>query len=117
MTEQEWLTQVDSAKDKLRYLLQHYHPAQIHQKKYEKLPITANNAEQACEVVRDKIRKNWEGDPVKEFQDALDMRDCVKIYKLLGDAWFGVPESTSCWNITGFKEAVDLMDDPPESIE
>lgn len=33
------------------------------------------------------------------------------------DAWFGVPESTSCWSIPGFGQAVDLLDDPPEDQE
>jgi len=44
----------------------------------------------------------------------LDAQDISKAMKLLNDAWFGVPESTDCWQIYGFKEAVDLLDDPPE---
>ena len=33
---------------------------------------------------------------------------------LLNSAWFGVPESTQCWKLEGFKEAIDLLEDPPD---
>lgn len=33
----------------------------------------------------------------------------------MSETWFGVPESTLCWQIQGFKEACDLLDDPPET--
>lgn len=119
MTTQEWLLEVDAKKDKLRYLLERYHPANTiknyHQKRLDdKLRITASATEQACENVRKNIRENYEGNPVEQFQEALDNKDVSKIMKLLNEAWFGMPESTSCWNITGFKEAVSLMDDPPD---
>jgi hypothetical protein len=112
VTTDEWLIECNGAKDKLKSLIGTYHPVSL--KSVNGMKITAPNAEQACEVVRNQIRKNFEGNPVTEFQAALDARDVSKLMKLLNDAWFGVPETIECWNIEGFTEAVNLMDDPPE---
>jgi hypothetical protein len=103
---------------RLRELLAEYHPVnQQRARPYPVGPITAPGAEAACEVVRGDIAKNFEGDPVIEFDDALERGDEIKIAKLLNDAWFGVPETTSCWRIPGFREAVDLLEDPPDDEE
>jgi hypothetical protein len=83
------------------------------------LEITAPNAEVARQTVVKHMLMNGEcqGDPVKRLEVALAVGNIGEINSILNRAWFGVPESTSCWNIRGFKEAVDLMDDPPEQEE
>jgi hypothetical protein len=107
-----WWGQVIAAEHNLCYLLQNYHPVNLRPNQMS-LPITAPNAEIACASVGEEIRKNFEGDPVKEFKAAIQARDAHKVTNLLNDAWFGVPESTACWTITGFREAIMLLEDPP----
>jgi hypothetical protein len=118
MTAQEWLAKATEHKEKLLSLIKTYHPAShaIHAKKSHDLPITAPNAEFACRAVREKINAE-EGHlayPCDRFNSALDAGDWSTISSLLNGAWFGVPESTSCWGIEGFSEAVDLIEDMPE---
>ncbi len=80
--------------------------------------ITAPMAEVACSVVRDRIREEKvDMDPVAAFDVALTDGNVDATVELLNGAWFGVPESTSCWRLTGFKEAVGLLDDPPDDLE
>lgn len=126
MTTQEWIAQARQHRDLLVDLVGTYHPAMYPAPKPEgargrlvgqppgNLPITAPNAEAACMMIREKIREETEESPIGALKDALDAGDVDKVNSLLSSAWFGVPESTSCWQIPGFKEAVDLMDDPPE---
>lgn len=87
-------------------------------KKSHEHPITAAGAEFACAQIRKKLTQEQAGelDPVVRFDAALTAGDFAVLNKLLSDAWFGVPESTSCWQIRGFAAAVDLMDDPPEDV-
>jgi hypothetical protein len=121
MTKQEWLEKATEHKDKLVDLIDNYHPAShaIHVKKSHDLPITAPSAESASRIVREKINKEESGlaYPRDRFQSALAAGDWLTIYSLLNGAWFGVPESTACWQVRGFKEAVDLMEDLPEEEE
>lgn len=116
MNEQEWLTQVEKNKDKLLSLIENYHPSVKRIKLEPFLPITALAAEGACELIRKDIARSFEGSPVEIFKFALEQKDWKRINNLLNDTWFGVPESASCWNITGFSEAVELMEDTP-SVE
>lgn len=115
MTKNEWLSQAREHKEKLTDLIGVYHPA-VYQgsERSKNVSITARAAEAACGLIREKIRDETEESPIGAFKDALEAGDIDKISSLLSAAWFGVPESTSCWQIDGFKEAVDLMDDPPE---
>lgn len=117
MTNQEWLSQARANEKALTSLIGSYHPAMYSGKPPGDLPITARTTESACEVVREKIRNETEDSPIGSFKDALESGNIDTIYSLLSSAWFGVPESTSCWQIKGFKEAVDLLDDPPEIEE
>jgi hypothetical protein len=120
MTENEWIAYAMEHRSDLATLLRRYHPVQRDPQSRPQefvsdlLPITAPTAEAACENIREDIRRNFEGDPVTHFEEALQRRDVGTILGLLNQAWFGVPESTSCWRIPGFREAVNLMDDPPE---
>jgi hypothetical protein len=117
MTKQEWIDQAREHADDLRSLVSEYHPTCIlGRKRSHDHPITAPNAESACRAIRSKIavEQEMKPDAVGRFDQALAVGDWQTISCLLSDAWFGVPESTSCWSIRGFSAAVDLMDDPPE---
>jgi hypothetical protein len=122
MTKQEWINQAREHKAVLLSLIEVYHPAshRAHGRKPSlDLPITAPSAESACRVVREKIAKE-EGDlayPRDRFLVALVQEDWQEIDSLLNAAWFGVPESSACWRIEGFKEAVELIEEPPEDAE
>lgn len=112
---QQWIDRVLEHRDKLRALIVNYHPASRgFRQGRQGMPITAPGAEAACEVVRQQIKQEHAQDPASRFDAALASGDVYTIYGLLQSAWFGVPESTSCWSIPGFGEAVDLLDDPPE---
>jgi hypothetical protein len=110
MIKEEWIEIARKNRKKLENLVANYHPVRA---RPNPMRITAPNAERACEIVRRNIRENFEGDPITQLNEALNIGDVTKINKLLNDAWFGVPESTDCWDIEGFAEAVDLMDDLP----
>lgn len=36
------------------------------------------------------------------------------LYAVLSCAWVNVPDTPACWDIKGFGEAVELLEDPPE---
>jgi hypothetical protein len=117
MNAQDWLAKVETNKDALRNLISGYHPANLFPRSPQSkmdATITAPNAERACEIVREQIRKESFERPDIQFDIALAKQDHETISSLLSAAWFGVPESTSCWGIEGFNVAVDLLDDPVE---
>lgn len=132
MTTKEWVAKAKEHSDKLIELIAAWHPGVTHfppgqtDEEFEQavgritrqpdLPITAPNAEAACRSIRKELAAK-PSDPVEEFKLALEAGNVGKIYSLLSGAWFGVPESRNCWQITGFTEAVDLMDDMPEPEE
>lgn len=114
MTQSAWLEKVNAHKDALRTPIQNYHPASRGGTTH-RMKITAPNAEVACSDIRAKIAAE-DADkplPVDRFDAALAKGDVVEIDSLLNAAWFGVPESTECWNIPGFSVACDLLDDMP----
>lgn len=115
MTEQEWLSKVRANQEVLESLIEMWHPVNI--KSYGDITITAPGAEAACESVRQSIKAK-EADqpaPIQRFRTAIAEGKWEIINQLLNSAWFGVPESRDCWNIKGFSEAVDLMDELPDS--
>jgi hypothetical protein len=83
------------------------------------MKITAAQAEMACAAVRQSIATEQVGKPTpaSRFDDALATDDISQLNSLLDDAWFGVPESTDCWGIEGFSEAVELLDSLPDEDE
>lgn len=115
MTKDQWINNAIKNKEALRSFILSYHPSMRTPKK--PLPITAPGAEAACENIRQEIAKENIGNPVEQFDRAIEGRDFTLLYHLLNATWFGVPESTDCWRIKGFSEAVDLMDDTPEEEE
>jgi hypothetical protein len=116
MKTKEWFKIVKENKDDLYSLIRRYHPNNLkpHLDEEEVAPfITAPNAERACEVVREQIRKESFDCPEAQFNIALNKKDCETLHSLLSAAWFGVPETTACWQIRGFGVAVNLLDNPP----
>jgi len=81
--------------------------------------ITAQAAEQTCEVIRKKIKRAYkdEVDPATKFDRALEAQDYQTVYMLLNAAWFGAPESLSVWEVPGFGTACGLLEDPADDIE
>lgn len=110
---QAWFRYADTHKALLREFIRVWHPESNAVK--PKLRITAPNAEIACAHIRSMLKKEGLNSvkPEVRFDQALVKRDVVAINGLLNSAWFGVPESTSAWQIEGFKEAVHLMEDVP----
>ncbi len=117
MTKQVWMAKVEANKVELRSFICNYHPANLRARKpSDKMAtsITAPQAERACEIVREQIRRESLDFPEMMFDIALAKGDSSTISSLLSSSWFGVPESTDCWRIEGFGTAVDLLDDPVE---
>lgn len=110
MTTSTWLARVRQDQERLVQLLRAYHPASPGEK--AELPITARAAEQACAEIRQAIAETA-ADPVTRFNQALAQGDIGTIFALLHVAWIGVPESTACWSVPGFREAVALLEEVP----
>ncbi len=120
MTKLEWIEQAKLSRDALRDFVADYHPASVRYPSIldVRMPITAPSAEAACRTVREKIKSEYtDAAPAVLFGRALDDQDFHTLYRLLNSAWFGVPESTSCWQVPGFNQAVALLEDPPDDIE
>ena len=117
MTTNQWLNTAELNKEKLISFVRAWHPrsGQVQ----SDMKITAPSAELArANVVRSiQSQDQTTLDPVVELETALKNRNLNAINALLNQAWFGVPESTSCWGIEGFKEAVELMEDLPYDDE
>lgn len=116
ITEKEWIQQVKMNKDKLRILILTYHPNRNPlTARYATVntPITAQGAELACASIRRTIQNKGDLAPEVRFDLALMQDDVEGIEIILNEVWFGVPESTSCWDIPGFKEAVNLLENLP----
>ena len=117
MTKELWINQAKRDRERLRSLIEVYHPNSINRFPVKPGPITAPAAEAARLGVLGAVREASHANPVETFDEALDKGDLMTVNNLLNAAWFGVPESTSCWQIRGFREAVALMEDLPEENE
>lgn len=108
-TKEEWWSNVDTCWDELKSMIVNYHPAIT---KVEWSNITAPNAEAARqEVVRTMPVPEDDWDPLKEAEECKERRlddDGIKLSMILNQVWFGIPESTDCWNIPGFGQLCDL---------
>lgn len=119
MNTAQFLARATEHAGKLRSLLGNYHPTSEAYARWRPGNITAPGAEAACVTVRDLIAREEIGEPhpIERFDAALASGDAQEIWSLLNSAWFGVPESTECWQVPGFREAVALLEDPPEEEE
>lgn len=124
MTTPEWMAKVREHQVRLTALIADYHPAarskvrdrEMANRVVDPMPITAHTAEKACQRVREEIADRHKTDPVLDFETAVKADDVGKITTLLNQTWMGVPESTSCWKIPGFKETVDLIEEMPDDF-
>lgn len=123
MGNKEWLARVEAAAPMLRIFVSDWHPASP-RRSQEQLEITAQGAEATRRVLERQIRHESSQighepahDPLARFNAALAGGDTSTLMSILNQCWLGVPESTECWGLTGFREAVDLLDDPPEDEE
>ncbi len=120
MTSNQWIQKARGNRERLLMLLTSFHPCAASMRRGDfDLPITAMAAEDACRNIRAVIAAEGgtDRDLPREFDYALAQGDVSKINNMLNEAWFGVPESTACWDIPGFSEAVALMEDPPDDWE
>jgi len=118
MNKSDWIAAVRGEAGTLRGFVSGYHPAAaLFASPQNRLPITAPDAEAACAEVRRDIRREANGNPVERFDEAVAAGDADAVYGFLNQTWFGVPESTSCWQIPGFASAVSLLEDGPEEEE
>ena len=131
MTSQKWLQKANDNKETLRHLVGCFHPNAQHSIHENQdglleiigidptyLPITAPGVELAIAPIRKAIKRENDGfDPVARLDRGLLDNDVSVLMTVLNEAWFGVPESTNCWGIKGFKEAVSLLEDPPDDLE
>lgn len=111
MKTQEWVETFNKFRTIIKEVVLGYHPA-ISIKK--PMNITAHNAEEARQNVASAIR---EVPDISLFDQDLSEDNIDQVYNIMNEAWFGVPESTDCWKITGFPSLVNLLEDPPEEQE
>lgn len=106
-TKEQYWKLVDDYWDDLSNIILQFHPG--YKNKHE-MPITAFNAEAACKAIREEIAVKslcQDLSPLEQAQKYKDERS-DKIVTLFNQAWFGIPESTCCWNIPSFGLLCDL---------
>lgn len=115
MTPEKWLEQFKTNQEKLTNFVSHWCPgARDYGCENVDLPITAPVPESA----RKSLMKGLQTPNLKNrWEMAIEANDISILYTFLNRAWMGVPESTSCWRLEGFREAVALLEDPPEYDE
>jgi|SRR5581483_6753871 len=114
MTTKEWLEKVGEVQEVLRDFVVSWYPFASRSSHHTTpMTITAPRAEQACQAIREEIAQREKENPVERWDRAVSRGDADTLMSLLNGAWFGVPESASCWLVPGFREAVDLLDDLP----
>jgi hypothetical protein len=100
MTRQEWIDQCVSHSEVLANFLNTYGGSVA----APPMRITAPAAEHLTTMPPDP--NIWTAARVAQ----LAAQQPLLVSSALNRAWFRVPESTSCWRIKGFSEAVDLIE-------
>jgi hypothetical protein len=115
MNQPDWLAQVLVHREVLREIVETYHPYNGPHPQRATLKITAPSAEARMVGIREEIAmKSPILAPAVRFDAAIADKNFHELYLILSATWFGVPESTECWGIRGFKELVALLEDMPE---
>ena len=105
---EDWWTAVEERWDHLVAMIDRYHPTSreptLDQEFKDHMPITAKNAERACDVARHQIykeEKDLQTPGVRAFK-AKEAKDHEALGKILSGTWFGIPESVGCWDLPSF---------------
>ena len=118
MTSEAFLSKCAEHQGRLETYLQQWHPRSREFVFTEEHHASAPGAQFACNRACAKIQKTPAGlPPVAAFKEALEKRDVKVAYSLLNDAWFGLPETTEWRQFEGAREAVGLIEDPPDDVE
>lgn len=82
------------------------------------LDITAPNAELARRSIMHQMIKESDGiSDIDKLNKAITEKNLSNAYNVMSETWFSIPESTNCWNLRGFRELVNLLEDMPDSDE
>ena len=101
---------VEKHRHKLEDIVNGYHPSKG---RHYSGTITAPGAEAARQDVVAEVER--EG-PI-DIKKIIDNRDKDKFLNALNATWFGIPESTDCWNIPGFSELCTICEEGIPSME
>ncbi len=104
-TADEWWRLFDYHTANLRNLVAEFHPA--YARWARRMPITAADAEAACEKFREEIERETADDPLECF-DQFALQRSPGVVALLNQTWFGVPESADAHSLPGFGVLCDL---------
>lgn len=115
MTAEGWWAKVEEFWPEFTNLTEQFHPFY---RKSHKYPITAGNAEQACQGIREKIASAAQDeDPIDKLLKAKENRDHTTIMSIFNQVWFGMPESESVRYLPGFFQMCDLLADYPNEFD
>jgi hypothetical protein len=120
MTKSDFWEIFDANQADVRRLVAKYHPTAATSGRQRGTVITARAAESACEEIRKDIREASVQMGITRFDTAAKERDAVALIRILNEAWFGMPESTSVRNEPGFFALCDLcegLDDYDEATD
>lgn len=112
----EWYKYAEDNRGALAVITASYHP-HYRTPGGTNLPITAHGAEAACIEIRKQIRDTSAPSqrmPTLRLLNAIKEKNSNEILQILNEVWFGVPESTLCWNLEGWQEMLNLIEDVPE---
>lgn len=108
----DWWKEVDDNWDNLLCLISKFHPSMRNEEQIMlDYPITAVNAERACESVRKSIKLS---NPVADAIKAKNQRDHNALNIIFNHTWFGAPESRNVFAEPRFALLCDLCSEQPE---
>lgn len=117
MNSQEFMTKVREHQPVLETYLQQWHPRSRAFVYTDEQHSSAPGAQHACNRVCGQIQKQPAVlPPVEAFKAAVEAADVIRTYTLLQEAYFGLPERMDWREHTGAKEAVGLLEDPPDDV-
>lgn len=85
-----WWEEVDNNWGDLLNLIEKFHPAHSNPEVIMLYPITASNAEKACDSIRNQIDTKL---PISIANTAKENRDGETLHRIFNETWFGAPES------------------------
>ena len=104
-TKDEWWQFVKYYRQPLRDLVAEFHP--VYARWGRPMKITAPGAEQVSDHIREEIERETIDDPLKCFDQFVEQRS-EGLAHLLGEVWFGIPESRDAHSLPAFGVLCDL---------